>query len=221
LIYGSAFRAPEAFENWPDFPFYENNLALRPEVIRSVEGVAEQNLGKNFTASASVYRNWISGLISLETDPANGLAQYRNSAGEGASGFGLELNGKFAGGLQGSASYTYASARDEATNLALTNSPRHLGKLNFIAPVWQQSLFASLNAQYTSPRLTLAGHSVGGFSVFNATLLGHAWGKHLDVSASLYKLLNKKYYDPAPQEDVQDQLQQNGRNFRVKVTGRF
>jgi iron complex outermembrane receptor protein len=67
----------------------------------------------------------------------------------------------------------------------------------------------------------LAGNTGSGFPVFNVTLLGHTLGKHLDVAASVYNLLDKKYYDPSRPEDVQDAIQQNGRNFRIKLTGRF
>ena len=54
-----------------------------------------------------------------------------------------------------------------------------------------------------------------------STLLGHALGKHLDLSASVYNLFDKKYFDPGRPEDVQDAIQQDGRNFRIKLTGRF
>jgi outer membrane receptor for ferrienterochelin and colicins len=57
--------------------------------------------------------------------------------------------------------------------------------------------------------------------VFNLTLLGHAIGKHLEISGSLYNLLDKKYFDPAPAGLPEDQIQQDGRNFRIKLTGRF
>ncbi|GAC1436442.1 MAG: hypothetical protein NVS1B11_25980 [Terriglobales bacterium] len=82
-------------------------------------------------------------------------------------------------------------------------------------------MFASLDAQYTSPRKTLEGDTIGGFTVLNGTLLGHAFGKRADLSASVYNLLNKKYDDPGRPEDIQDTLPQNGRSFRVKLTWRF
>ena len=88
-------------------------------------------------------------------------------------------------------------------------------------PVLRQRLFASLDAQYTSSVQTLAGNTLSGFSIFNFTMLGHSLGKHLDVSGSLYNLFNKKYFDPGRPEDPEDSIQQDGRNFRIKLTGRF
>jgi outer membrane receptor protein involved in Fe transport len=43
----------------------------------------------------------------------------------------------------------------------------------------------------------------------------------MDLSFSAYNLLDKKYYDPAPVGFTQDQIQQDGRSLRAKVTVRF
>ena len=222
LLYGTAFRAPEPFEIEPDYgPFYDDNLKLKPETIRSVEGVVEQAVGQHFTVSGSVFRNWIDNLISLETNPADGQSVYQNSGQVIATGVEIELDGRLVSGLQGRASYSYTDTMQPVTNQTLANSPKQLGKLDLIVPLLQQRLFASLDAQYTSPVQTLAGNTVSGFSVFNVTLLGHTLGKHLDLSGSIYNILNKKYFDPGRPEDVQDEIQQDGRNFRVKLTARF
>jgi outer membrane receptor for ferrienterochelin and colicins len=221
LLYGTAFRAPEPYERTPDFgSFYGDNLHLGPEKIRSVEGVVEQGLGPHFTVSGSVFRNWISDLISLEAE-SNGQSAYFNSGKANATGVEFELGGQWAGGIKGRASYSYADAEEPSTDQVLSNSPQHMGKLNLSFPVVQQRLFASLDAQYTSPVQTLAGNTVSGFSVFNVTLLGHTLGKHMDLSASVYNIFDKKYFNPGRPEDVEDAIQQDGRSLRIKLTGRF
>ncbi|MHB8215074.1 MAG: TonB-dependent receptor plug domain-containing protein [Candidatus Sulfotelmatobacter sp.] len=221
LLYGTAFRAPLPFEITPDLgTFYDDNLQLKPETIRSLEGVVEQQLGQHFALSGNVYQNWIINLIAVEAT-ANGQQQYQNSDKANATGVSVELSGHFASGIKGRASYGYVDAYDPVTHQILSNSPQHQGKLNLIVPVAQQRLFASLDAQYTSPIQTLAGNTLSGFSVFNVTLLGHTLGKHTDLSASVYNLFDKKYFDPGRPEDVQDSIQQDGRNFRIKLTVRF
>ena len=75
--------------------------------------------------------------------------------------------------------------------------------------------------QYLGKRLTLLQNSVGSYQVFNLTLLGHEFGKHLDVAASVFNVLDKKYFDPGRPEDPEDAIQQDGRSFRIKVTARF
>jgi outer membrane receptor for ferrienterochelin and colicins len=220
LLYGSAFRAPEPFEIAPDFGvFYNSDPNLRPEKIQSFEGIVEQTIGQHFKASGSVFQNRITDLITLEV-AANNQDVYENSGKAHATGTELELDGHFANDLATTASYSYTNAEDGEGN-HLTNSPRQLGKLNLTVPVAQKRLFADLAAQYTSSRQTLAGNTLSGFAVFNVTLLGHTLGKHLDLSASIYNIFDKKYSDPGRPEDLEDSIQQDGRNFRIKLTGRF
>lgn len=222
LVYGTAFRAPEPYEIAPDYgPFYDENRQLGPEQIRSLEGIVEQGLGQHLTLSGSVFRNWIDDLISLGTNPSDGQLVYQNSGKANATGVEVELNGHLASGLQGRASYSYVDAEQPVTHQTLANSPQHLGKVNLSYPVVQQRMFASLDAQYTSSVQTLAGNTISGFSVLNVTLLGHALGKHLDLSGSVYNVFNKKYFNPGRPEDVEDSIQQDGRNFRIKITARF
>jgi iron complex outermembrane receptor protein len=79
-------------------------------------------------------------------------------------------------------------------------------------------MFVSLDAQYRSRIQNLTGGSVSPFAVVNATLLARNLGKRVDLSASIYNLLNKKYFDPASTENLQQEIQQDGRSFRVKMT---
>lgn len=221
LLYGTAFRAPEPFELAPDYgAFYNNNLQLHPEKIQSMEGVVEQGLGPHLSLSGSVFRNHIRDLITVET-VAGDQEVYENSGDANADGVEVELDGHLANGIKGTASYSFVDAENPLTHQTLTNSPQHLGKLNLSVPVLRQRLFASLDAQYTSSVQTLAGNTLSGFSVFNFTMLGHSLGKHLDLSGSVYNLFNKKYFDPGRPEDTEDSIQQDGRNFRIKLTGRF
>jgi outer membrane receptor for ferrienterochelin and colicins len=221
LLYGTAFRAPEPFEVTPDFTTFDDNPQLRPEAIRNLEGVFEQSLGERFTLTGDVFHSWIKDLISVATNPADDQSIYENSGSVHSTGAEVELNGRLAGGIQGRASYSYTVTHQPAPLPTLPNSPRHLGKLDVSVPIIRQRLFASLDAQYTSSVQTLAGNTISGFGIFNATLLGHALTKHLDISASAYNLLNKKYFNPARPEDPEDSLQQNGRTLRLKLTAHF
>jgi outer membrane cobalamin receptor len=119
--------------------------------------------------------------------------------------------------MQLSASYAYAPGRDEITNQELTNSAHNLTKLNLAMPIAHNSMSLSADAQYTGARKTLAGNSVGAFPMFNVTLLSHQLS-HVDVSASVYNLLNRSHWDPALPDYPMDRIQQDGRSLRVKLT---
>jgi outer membrane receptor for ferrienterochelin and colicins len=222
LLYGSAFRAPVPYESNPDYgPFYVSNPKLQPEKIRSVEGILEQGLGSHVQASASVFYNRITNLITLETDPNTELSVYENSQAATTKGVEVELSGGLATSLTGRASYTYTHTVDLMTGQTPPNSPANLVKLNLTMPFLHRKFSASLDGQYTGEVTTLGGNTLGGFSVLNATLIGHMLGKRADISASVYNLLDKKYSFPGRPEDPEDALPQGGTTFRIKLTYRF
>jgi outer membrane receptor for ferrienterochelin and colicins len=182
----------------------------------------EQGLGQYFQLSSGVYRNRISDLISLVEVPADQDFQYQNSGSAQALGMDVELTGRASNGLQGKASFDYVHAYDEgAGHPTLDNSPGPMAKLNLIVPLIGQRLSAGVEGQFLGRRLTLLQDSLSSYQVFNLTLLGHTVGKHLDIAASLFNLLDKKYFDPGRPEDPEDAIQQDGRSFRIKITARF
>ena len=95
-----------------------------------------------------------------------------------------------------------------------------MAKCNLAVPIGPR-LFAGVEGQFLGRRLTLAQNSVSSYQIFNVTLLGHTFGKHLDLAASVYNILDKKYFDPGRPEDPENAIQQDGRNFRIKITVRF
>jgi outer membrane receptor for ferrienterochelin and colicin len=223
LLYGKAFRAPDVFETSPNFGvFYDDNPTLRPERIKSLEARVEQGLGRYFHLSSGVYRNRIDNLITLVSNSADGNFQYQNVGSAEATGMDVEFSGRATSGLQGKASLDYVDAHNLGDgNPLLDNSPRHMAKLDLIVPLVHQQLFASAEGQFLGRRLTLLQDSLSSYQVFNLTLLGHTFGKHLDIAASVFNVLDKKYFDPGRPEDPEDAIQQDGRSFRVKITGRF
>jgi len=223
LLYGNAFSAPDVYETSPDFGvFYDDNLKLRPERIQSLEGRVEQGLGQYFELSSGVYRNRISDLITLAQNPIDQNFVYENAGSAQAVGMDVELSGRAANGIQGKASFDYVDAySDSAGHPSLNNSPGPMAKLNLIVPLVDQRLSAGVEGQFLGRRLTLLQNSVSSYQVFNFTLLGHTLGKHLDVAASAFNILNKKYFDPGRPEDPENTIQQDGRSVRIKITGRF
>lgn len=221
LLYGTAFRAPNVYELYLQSNTQIPNPGLRPETISTAEVVLEQTATRHLHLAASAYHNQINALISQFTDPLTGMVTYRNRDKVSSNGLELQLIAKWLSGLEGHASYNLQHTTDGITGQALTNSPVHLAKLGLIVPVVRNSLFASLDSWCMSRRRTLSGSSVGGFAVFNATLLSRNLGKHAEISASLYNLFDKNYADPGAEEHMQDALRQDGRNFRVKLTFHF
>jgi iron complex outermembrane receptor protein len=78
-----------------------------------------------------------------------------------------------------------------------------------------------MEVQYTSRRKTLAKDKTEDFFTTNVTVFSQKLLRGLEISGSIYNLFDKKYEDPSSTEHVQDKIEQDGRNFRVKLTYRF
>ncbi|MBI3879790.1 MAG: TonB-dependent receptor, partial [Verrucomicrobia bacterium] len=147
-----------------------------------------------------------------------------------AKGVEAALTGVWSGGVRGRMSYTLESVDDRSGGRNLPDSPEHLFKVNLSVPLLPEKIFAGLEFQYTSRRHTimtdstgntLPGADAGGFGVVNFTLFSQNLLKNLEVSASVYNLLNAHYSDPSSRFHLQDQIGRDGRSFRVKLTYRF
>ncbi len=217
LLYGTAFRAPNPYELY----FHDNGLTqkapdgLDPETIETYELILEQRLNANLSLVASVYHNNIEDLLALTTDPADDLLVFENSGDATATGSELELQGQWEGGWSGSVSYSYQQS-ENASGERLVNSPSNMVKLNMIAPLAGDDFSAGLELQYEDGRKTLSGDETDGRVITNLTLFSRNWIQGLKVSASVYNLLDENYADPGFEEHEQDQIEQDGRTFRLK-----
>lgn len=221
VLYGQAFRAPDDFELYYRGVGFATNPALRPESVKTTELVFERYFHKYTALSVSGFYNEIGGLISQTTDPSTGLIHYSNVEDVYGKGLNFQLSEKRPSGWEGRLSYTVQDSRSHLADANFSNSPRHLAKINVIAPLLSKKLFASFEGQEVSRRETVKETYVGGFFIANATLFSKDMFGKLQASASLYNLFDKRYADPAGYEFRQYSIPQDGRNFRVKLTYRF
>ncbi|MBU1225250.1 MAG: TonB-dependent receptor [Gammaproteobacteria bacterium] len=223
LLYGTAFRAPNAYElYYAAAGTSKANPDLDPEEITTYEFVIEHQVLPNFRLTADAYFNRISNNINLITDPVDGLQVFTNAGEVDARGIELEAERQWDGGTRLRTSYAWQISSEHETGATLVNSPRHLAKFNFSAPVWGDILRAGAELQYASSRKTLAGGTVGGHLLANLTLLSEKLTPGMTLSASIYNLFDKRYADPGGEEHLPiDAIQQDGRNYRLKLNYRF
>jgi len=213
-IYGTAFRAPNFFElrRAPGAP-----PPPEPETITTYELVYEQGIGSHWRSSLAGFYNQIDDLITFNQA---GLF-YENLNNAEAKGVELALDGFWAGTVRGRASYAFQETKDSSTGRVLSDSPRHLGKLNLSVPLLKEKIFAGAEFLYVSPRNTGVGTVAGGYGIVNLTLFSQNLLKGLELSGGVYNLLDRHYDDPATPFHRQDVIEQNGRTFRVKLTYHF
>ncbi|MCO5397914.1 TonB-dependent receptor plug domain-containing protein [Ralstonia soli] len=226
-IYGMAYRAPNDYEL-----HYQTSApggqqltpGLSAERIRTYETVVEQQVAAGGKATLSVFENNVSNLINQGEDPNTGLLFFSNVARVRTCGAELGYEQNWPGGTRLRTSYSLQRSKDMDTGQMLSNSPRHMMKLNLSAPVWRSDWRAGVEAQYISNRLTASGlpsEHVGGYWIANLTLLAARLAPNLEMSASVYNVFGRRYADPAGPEQPQPSIPQDGRTFRLKFIYAF
>ena len=222
FLYGTAFRAPSPYELY----YSDGNVSskanpdLKPETIETYELVLEQTLGKGFRMATSLFFNKIDGLISLETDAADGLDVFRNierlETKRGRTGTGKKVGQRVEGADQlyipGNRKQTDGRGRDQFAK----TSRRHL-----MVPLLKDKIFAGLEELYVSKRKLLNGSDTGSAFITNLTFSAQNFIKGLEVFLSVYNLFGQTYEDPASREHRQGAIEQDGFGFRLKMVYRF
>jgi len=220
-LYGQAFRAPNAFETGYISPAYDRNPNLKPETVKSFDLVWEQGFARNYRTTTTLFYENISDLITKQINTVTGHSIFENTDSAKSLGADFEVEAQWKGGWRGKVSYTYAHATGGASGGWLSNSPEHMGKLSLSAPLYQEKVFATLEVQAMSDRLTVANTKVGAFAVCNFTLFSQELIKNFEFSASVYNLFDTHYSDPVSVDYLQKSIQQDGRSFRAKLTWKF
>jgi iron complex outermembrane receptor protein len=223
LLYGEAFRAPNAFEYYyhDGNATTKSNRNLKPETIRTYELVYEQYFRNQLRLTASGFYYRIKDLISQQIDPADGLLVFNNVEEVESKGLELEFERKWKNGFEGRISYTFQETKNLDTGKLLSNSPKHLGKMNAIYPLIKKKLFAGFELQFTGRRKTINSNDTGSFFTGNLTFFSKDLYEGLEASASIYNIFDRAYSDPGGTEHIQSRIEQNGRSFRFKITYRF
>ena len=220
LLYGTAFRAPNEYELHFPVGAILPTARLAPEAIQSYELDYEQGLPANLRLSLAGYYNHINDLIALNQK----TLLFENSGKVQAEGAELGLHWRHASGVRAQASYSLQHSQWVGSGEGLPNSPQHLVKFNLRAPLGDERILGGVELQYTSAAGTLFSNTTGyadGFYVLNLTLLSRELVKNVELSASVYNLLDTRYSYPAGAGSQQDLIEQDGRGFRVKLTYRF
>jgi outer membrane receptor for ferrienterochelin and colicins len=222
LLYGEAYRAPNAYELYSDSPtFREPNLDLQPETIRTFEMVLEQQLPANHRLRVSGFHYLMDDLISGATDPETDVYRFRNIETVVATGLELALDGKYATGLRTRVSGTLQRAEFEESGAVLDNSPRYVAKAGVIVPLFNDKASAGLELQYLGGLNTKAGNRTPGVLLANLSLFSGKLSENLEVSATVYNLFDKSYAVPGTIDHIQDTLSQDGRSFVLKLNYLF
>ncbi|MEO8075818.1 MAG: TonB-dependent receptor, partial [Acidobacteriota bacterium] len=213
-LYGSAFRAPNAYET-NETQFGPRVLDLRPETIDTHEFVWEHYANDWLRTSASAYFYTAERLITLIADSNSFLeATFINQGEVRAKGLELEVQMRLLGGSRALVSYAVQSAVDQETHLELPNSPRRLAQARISIPGPTAGSYLSVDGQYLSARSTVSGARTGAVALANLTItqpLGRTW----EIFGQIRNVFDARYTDPVSSLHTQDVVPQNGRTARI------
>ena len=216
LLFGTAFRAPNAFETYYTCcsGSWIGNSALKPERIETYEFVWEQRLNEYLDLRFSPFYNRLSDLIVLET--SSGVSQFRNHGNAETHGLETQLQLRY-DAVEGRVSYTYQQSRTADTDSPV-NSPSHMIKLNLSAPLWRDKLFASVEVQYVSQRANPGYTASDDYTLTNLVLFSRKWLAGVELTGGIYNLFDEDFADPRipPANGLPDLIPQDGRNFRLR-----
>jgi iron complex outermembrane receptor protein len=185
--------------------------------MRSAELMGTFAIGQSAALSLGGFYQSIDDRIVLQFDEADGLFFNDNTGEARVTGFDAEIDAGMSSGVNATASYTYQDGEDRATGEWLVNSPKHLAKLNIQAPITHPSVMGGLEMQYMSKRRTAADNEVDGNFITNVSVNAKRIFGGIDVAASVMNLMDEEYADPAAANLSLDSVEQNGRNFRLRL----
>jgi iron complex outermembrane receptor protein len=221
-ILGTAFRAPSAYEQFYNDPvnILPPPVKLQPERILSNELVLEQNLRPWISVTVDGYLNQLHNLIDEVPAGSTGMGWFVNDDRVHAVGIETEVAAERTSGMGARISYTASATTDDLTNTHMTNSPVSQVKLNGKSPLSRYA-FASLELLYVSAMMGDQGTRVPSYVLPNLTVnTDPLWGGWV-FSSSMYNATNRRWFSPVGPNDPEDQIEQDGRTWRFKVTYRI
>ena len=215
-LYGSAFRAPNAYELNTVY-FGEQVNDLRPESIDTHELVWERYVNDWLRTSVSTYWYKADRLITLVPDDSAFLGvSFVNQGEVRAKGLELEAQMRLKGESRALVSYALQSAVDQETHAGLPNSPRHIAKARISLPGPTRSVVRVRGGTVSQQPRHACRRANGrqAAATVNVTMiqpLGRSW----ELFGGVRNIFDAEYSDPVSGQHRQDAIPQNGRTARI------
>ncbi|MBS3964594.1 MAG: TonB-dependent receptor [Methylomonas sp.] len=212
LLYGSSFRAPNAWNLDYNPYFYGVRTTLAEERIRSYESVVEWRGRDGIKLLGTLFFNDISQMLQPHPDTAllDNLGRYHAYGGE------LEAEKRWRSGRLFKLSYTYSRVDDENRQSAWAiGSPQNLVKIHYAEPLFDDIARLGVETIYIGDRKTYGRNIADAYGLVNLNLASDRLVHGLDVSVGVYNLLDSRFLMLG--SGIHDTLPMNGREWRVKL----
>ncbi len=195
LLYGQAYRVPNADELYFDKVGIVNNDSLTSELIKTYEFVAEHRFSENLSATAALYHYTMSDLIDKKPISQSEVRFY-NLSEVSATGFELECNYKWGTDVVAYGNYLLQKAENTTDDQELSNSPQHVAKLG-VAYVVAKLFSAAFELQYETARYTKSREKSDNILLANLYLKSRPLARYFQLFFKVKNLFNQEYQYPA------------------------
>jgi iron complex outermembrane receptor protein len=195
LLYGSAFRAPNVFEqdrNNPDIGFRANS-SNKEEHVESYEGVVEWRPGDGYRVMGDVFYNKFTHLLEQQ-EQAPKPAQFTNSGKFHSYGFELEGEKRWPNGRLVKLAWTHSEVKDDDQDgIVAADAPKNLVKLHYAEPLFNNTLSLGFEELFVDQRRTLAGNIAPAYNLFNINLATVKPFYGFQATLGIYNVLDQHY----------------------------
>jgi iron complex outermembrane recepter protein len=215
LLYGSAFRNPNFFEQSQNKASQFQNA--NAEKITTLELVAEHYLSPSSKLNSSIYHYEMNDLIG-QGDSRFGLI-YANLEKVVSTGFETELEQRFDYGIQAKLAYSLQKTTI-GNDIELFNSPRHMLNFKFLLPFADSQWKLGTELRYVSSRDIFYGELPAQW-LADMTLNGEI-SKNCSVSLSIHNLGDVSYQEATRTINFDRfSIKQDGRDIQLKINVRY
>ena len=173
----------------------------------------------------TAFRSSVTDLVSLADAGQADRLTFNNARRVQVRGVEAEIEQRLRASARLRVAYGWQQARDPTAGADLTNSPRHLLKVQWSDALptprqwgWKPGRYA-VEAIGIGTRRTLQNTRLPGHVLANLTYTTRV--ADMDVSVGVYNLFDHRHADPASFEIREDAIRQDGRTYRVKLTYAF
>ena len=220
-IFGHAFRVPDPYDEFyvDDVDITATNKSLKPENINAHTLLFEHAFNGKVKGMASGFANTLNQVIKEQQDTLTGGTHFANESGDTGRGAEVELIAAYPSGWQARTSYTFERTQQKQTGATVMNSPAHLAKFNGVAPIKPGGFFGA-ELLFTGSQPNYLGQRIGSSFLVNATVSTRTFANGLQLSASCYNTMDRRWATPTGPELAGAATQQDGRTVRFRLTYR-
>jgi iron complex outermembrane receptor protein len=223
LLYSSAFRAPNVYEQDYNVPAFGNvrNPNNQEELVKSYEAIAEWRPGSGLKLLGTLfYNNLEKVLVQDTTDTASPtFGMFINSGAYHTYGFELAAEKHWNNNRLLKLTWTHTYTRNETLDGGswAPDSPKNLVKLHYAEPLLNDALRLGFEELFVDQRRTLANNIAPAYHLFNINLALTKPFYGVQASLGLYNVLNQHYHVLGGSEHIQDTLSMDGRTLRFRL----